>query len=1164
MNVMGGKENKFMRDAVRRFAESKEHGLCLVDMPTGTGKTYQTRKIIEQYLRGEVLTDLKLLIYVTPLKKNIDDIYNELKDSLNDNPELFDKNVLRLYSNYECVLENFFDVENKIQASLKKKESFKGMRNMIATIKQLEKSGSISKEALQTSIKELRTSYEPNFRHDLEAEIARDTKSESERMKKINHEYEWVKILYPACLTNGKRVLFMTMDKFLFGNDPIISKPYRFISHSKINGALVFIDEFDATKDVVLNQEIERCTDYKIDIAKLFSGITSTLKNVPVPESLFAGSNDEKDPKSSKTSFMKMRAAMLDVEEQYHLNYLFKLSEASDNDRYFLFDDYQLHTIASTENGGNIRCKNDQELNQNIITINSKTDDGYFYRAIYAMKGALKYFLNCCSMLSRNYMNNKNQQAIENHKDLMEIDQAVSTIIDYFNLDKDMAKTLATLIVDDISLPADSRKRDMFSTDFYMNGFRYYDFNDDISHDISTTILMCYLDNTPEKFILSLANKARVVGLSATASIRSVTGNYDLEYIEKKLQDGYYELPAEDKERISNYVKEKLKHDYPIDVKRISFEDPCPEQISKTLFKTESLIEKYTGQLEQYVDNENNTPHYEINRVGKVVLAIKNFLSKKGSKVMLALTNKNIKDYHDLDPFNLKLVQGMIEDLASELSLKKAPSIHCLFGTDFEKEKNNYLEEVKKGEKVILFSSYPAAGTGQNLQYDLEENSGEEELKEKQDIDTLYIEDPTNIIINRTGIKEESGLIKYIYQMEALRTNYEISPYKSMLNIKNAFKQYNSPNSFARFDQDPYRCDSTNNHKVKILIQAVGRICRTSKKSGEVSIYVDEDILQKVNLEKTTKNRLLNPEFEEIVKQSSFVPEIDQETRNILNKAMDSNLRLESRINNILSSNKDKWNEDDIKQWQLMREIVLKHPTISRAKLKSLVEETGYDSLNDFYLFGKDGWKLYQYSYFPSEKDKERKTILLGVKNEPGWVLINKENTRLPIMLSDHSVREYFENQGFATTFEMDEGIILPVVYQNIYKGALGEVVGKFILESNGIKLQEITDTSKFEKFDYCLANKPDVYIDFKNWSENDAVERIKYFDKCQSKLDKIGGKKLYVINMLASSFEKEQNGSVVTISSLYEKKKTFLGKVIYRINYIDLRSVFKEMARVD
>ncbi len=82
------------------------------------------------------------------------------------------------------------------------------------------------------------------------------------------------------------------------------------------------------------------------------------------------------------------------------------------------------------------------------------------------MKGALNYFIRCCAMLSRNYLNYYNEQAKKNHRDIMEIEQAVSTIIDFFNLDSELARTISSLIVDDIALPVEARKRDVFSTVF--------------------------------------------------------------------------------------------------------------------------------------------------------------------------------------------------------------------------------------------------------------------------------------------------------------------------------------------------------------------------------------------------------------------------------------------------------------------------------------------------------------------------------------------------------------------------------------------------------------------------------------------------------------------------------------------------------------------------
>jgi len=116
-----------MQCAVKRFAESKNNGLCLIDMPTGTGKTYLTGKLIEDYIKGNILSDIDTIIYLTPLKKNVDDIYEDVRKAFSDDAELFDNNALRLFPNYECVIENITEevILSKIPQSLKKKESFK-------------------------------------------------------------------------------------------------------------------------------------------------------------------------------------------------------------------------------------------------------------------------------------------------------------------------------------------------------------------------------------------------------------------------------------------------------------------------------------------------------------------------------------------------------------------------------------------------------------------------------------------------------------------------------------------------------------------------------------------------------------------------------------------------------------------------------------------------------------------------------------------------------------------------------------------------------------------------------------------------------------------------------------------------------------------------------
>ena len=74
---------------------TKDTGLMLLDMPTGTGKTYNVLQFIKSYLRQN--RDKKIF-FVTTLKKNLDDPYNELLDDLKGESDLRDT-VFRVLSN---------------------------------------------------------------------------------------------------------------------------------------------------------------------------------------------------------------------------------------------------------------------------------------------------------------------------------------------------------------------------------------------------------------------------------------------------------------------------------------------------------------------------------------------------------------------------------------------------------------------------------------------------------------------------------------------------------------------------------------------------------------------------------------------------------------------------------------------------------------------------------------------------------------------------------------------------------------------------------------------------------------------------------------------------------------------------------------------------------
>lgn len=1127
-----------MQCAVERFVNQKKNGLCLIDMPTGTGKTHLTAEIIEKYIKGEALQGISTIIYLTPQKKNIDDIFNKIKARFSTDPELFEKNALRIPANYENVLDKFLRIYESISPSLRSKDACKELKKQIELYKQLSSSG-VPKDILDGLLIKIRNEHEIAFRKAVSEELFDLGKTLRERERKLNGEYAWVKELYPACLTDKRKVLFMTVDKFLTVNDPIISKPYRFISHSKTKGALVFIDEFDSTKDILLNQEIQKCADYKMDLIRLFSSISNTLKGRQFPNSIFADSADENDTSSSLYRFNKLKQRFLEVEKEYNLNYVFKLESRDDGERYFIFDDYQLHTVTNANKDSHIVINADVKKKQNTIAISTKSDGGRFYRTIYAIKNAINSFIRSSAVMAKNYLRHYNEEAQKTNRDMMELEQAVSTIVDLYNLDNLMAKDLSRMIVDNISIPDLEIGKDPFDTDFYMYGFRYYDFKDDISHDASTTMAMCYMENTPEKFMLSLAKKSYVVGLSATASLETVTGNYNIEYLKDRLGTDFYTLDSNDRYNIKKYIEERLEEslkklgDINVSVQKIEDkENESLEPLVSQLFSSEENIERFVGVFNKY--RQENNPNFNIVRMLKLMSAIKEFVQIPSSKALLLMTNRNVSGENHI--FSKNNIEDLIEALCNELGVQ-IPKIHYLSSADFISQKDQYKKDVASGNRVLIFSSYNTAGTGQNLQYEIDDV--------ERDIDSIYLEKPTNIIVNSRDLKEEQSLLKFIYQYEALKNSGEIAQDVALKNIKSSFKKFMKQSAPVKFDTFAYQTESANNHALKILIQATGRICRTKNKNDTINIYVDESIVSEINFSPVLKEGVvLNPEFRKIA-------ELNQRhgngmTLRNLNKACERNARTNTRIESMLSANRVIWREEDVLQWNSRREFVLKYPTISKADLSVFVREQR--SLKDFYLDAPEGMKIDHY-LFDDAIDNTRILYDFDVELRAKCKVINQENSRLTKVVKIPEVRKEFEKNGYAMVWQPNDAIILPVVYQNIYKGALGEVAGKAILQSLGIKLTEITDATKFEKFDFCLEADKDIYIDFKNWSEYDRVPMEEYRKKCIEKLDKIQGKRVFVVNLVSSEFivHKSFDSRIVEVSTLCDIKKD--GEYFYKIS---------------
>lgn len=414
-----------------------------------------------------------------------------------------------------------------------------------------------------------------------------------------------------------------------------------------------------------------------------------------------------------------------------------------------------------------------------------------------------------------------------------------------------------------------------------------------------------------------------------------------------------------------------------------------------------------------------------------------------------------------------------------------------------------------KGEKLFVISVYQTIGAGQNLQYPIPEyligrtvKINDRSLKNEKDFDAIYLDKPTNLIVPLGDNLEEKEFVKYLFQMEFLQENSEISSYDTVINIKKAFKTYMLGHRNDENFKDIYTKQSVVLLSTRYIIQAIGRICRTNQKNKDIYIYADNNIVDRIDVS-VINGRSFNPEFVALVHQIQQTGAKDPETISLEDRASLRAIRVNKEIKNMLNND---WTEAKIKKWKKLRTFVLEHPTASK-------EEAGSNFIiTNFYVQLPEAANYYYYS---QEEDFNNVSVTFRQDREHS-LKVSEEGTKLRKLLQIPGARELFERNGWATSFQTNDYIMTPPLWNNIYKGALGEVVGKFLLEKHlHVTVKEIENPDIFEMFDYEIEGSS-VYVDFKNWQEGTTEDKNTVIKKIAGKAAKCGCKCVVVANIYA------------------------------------------------
>lgn len=1143
-----------MKKTINQFINDEENnsGLLLIDMPTGFGKTYIASESMYHYV---MKNKDKKIFYITTLIKNLpcqelQNVYKKHGRELQ-----YEKDVLVIKSNYDYICDSINEVE--IPENFKSSVYYDLLRK-IKQIKEFKKRNDATiKQFISTMEDEVRNKYEPLFRYEIMDIIKQNMPKGVVARRNIirnNSDYQWIAALYPTVFMNDYKIFMLTVNKFMVRNTTLVEPSYEFIKNDITQNAIVFIDEFDATKETIQNVIIDRALDSQDDYIKLFEQIYKTLQVHIFPRNILRPYIEYTAENNAQITFDSLMSDATQLYEQYHLKYSYKTASGCiDRRQSFLFNDSSYHTMLRN-NCNYIRVTPNDETQQVKIFFENKEeyyknrsqDDVVIYGLIRAINSYLTKFKIMVLNWATRYAEDVNRSRSEEEDEFF-VENAMKSIYKEFALSENQIKLLMGDLCNN-SVEDEQDTRNIPDLSFYNNGFKYFEFVDGDEHLSQTIFNYVQIADTPEKILLHLSKKSKVIGISATATLPSVVGNYDLEYLKKELgelytitlDESYKSIKTELKQRWNAYEEGIVNVNVDVVNKDKTGMD-IKDRLS-LVFGDRDYINKYCNILMQKAGDDS----FIWKRYCEIVEVMASFIKNSEIKSLLCLNMvlpASKKNNFDLDVFNEVLVD--LQDIF-EIDENGRGSIVVLRSDNFDLEKEIALSRLEKGEKLFIMSSYQTIGAGQNLQYKIPEGEkcinifdtgiDNDARLQMKDMDALYLGTITNLVANthdreRFGKKE---MLEYFFVAEYLYQNDEIS--FSTLNdlIKTGFKAYSgSVGRDKSADSAMRQTPSISLKATRDVIQAVGRISRTYNKKAKVHLFTTIELLNEIVIDKINST-LISPEMNELIKYCRILgKQYSREEETLLRKAERISSQGKNYIMRMLSRN---WTPRSMALWQQLRNIVLSNPTAG----SNLWEVNGI--IKDLYI--SDDKKMAKYLFaqkgdfsdviidYGDDKISFGKSKRCDGRNVSE---VSADEARLNNIMMYPGMKAYFDQNGWATSFEAKDYILSPVLFQNIYKGALGEVVGTYLFQKElGIQLEELNNPDYFEFFDYEICSG--VYVDFKHWKMNYPDDREIKKNEIRAKLDHIQGKKVYIINLFSEEgydYHKQNDGRIIEIPGL-------------------------------
>ena len=1079
------KVNNFFKNKLEKYLPKEKEstkGFFLFNPPTGSGKTTVTIDYIIEKINNH---SKQKIFFITNLKENLDKPFEKLQEKTNS------QRILRLLKVEDelCRLSADTLWEEPKAYKFKWYEAFKDAVDVYA-----ENRDSASAD-YKSFLKNKYEEKEKKFRDEIYFKVDELKKSKDiSRLKQLKNELK--KIYRTIDLTKDYDVIFLTTHKFLYKiYDPFIGSDYIYNLKEFKDNSICFIDEFDSQKDVFLKIEIDKFVEETKDYISIFLKIYSGLHH----KKFFKKFEFQKELEDLREHFSN-------IHTKNNLQYSHKLND-DPNKTNILFKDIEYFSVDKKF----YNLQTDESIESNIIL---QSDADEFDKVKNKSLGLLttlndvivsiNYFISRINLVAQEYHSQ--------NKDRLEFSNAISTILNEVNIPKNdkIHIFLKNRILEHSRIKFDNYYSDWSKNAFYNKGFRYFSFHNSLDFDTKTNIDFKVFDNTPEKILAEIAQHTFIVGISATAMNKSVTNNFKLEYLENRFYNNFAYLNSEElnelKKLYINAKKDKLEN-YEVEIIDYNYsQDDVYE------FKREAL-ELFDDNLEDWIEGHNH--RYYINRYFKIVKAYLAFVEHKDIQSFLCLLTTYPKS--DTDKYGRGINKEYLDYLLKlalekrHLEYDREDELYFIYDSEPEtliRYENEIKTKLRNAKKIFVIGVYQSIGIGKNIQYDVINDEGE---KVEKDFDAIYLDKPTFLLEILDGkkveLENEKSLIKYIYQLETLFTDGQITRKELESSIKSAFNttfnQVLFKDSFSHSLTEDYLYSAS-----KVIIQAIGRLHRTINSSKKF-IFIDKELSflgsyhDKNSFNLLSFTKVLNKLNEESIAKKKNIPSINQ----VVNE---KNFQVRGVIKDsleIINSYQSIKNEKRVEEWQDIREFVLKNPT-----LKNL-NDSKKDKYELFYFKYKNNSENKPLKYF-YKQEYDYRTIDINWEFKMEYIEVSSQNAKLNLVRKNSYLEKKFEEYGYALNFNTTSlYMMIPIVYNNIYKGALGEKIGKFLLEQDS-RLELLSlDREEFEKFDYKTKN--DVYIDFKYFGESTGLnlDLEKMITKAEKKLNAVSGKKAIIIN---------------------------------------------------